>query len=126
MITTFQIDDLLSILGKNRDDHRAIFDEAVEGYKQKATELLEDHIDRIRKGDLTAVYVNLPRPEDHTQDYNRVIKMLELSTDSTIELDEHDFAQYVMDDWAWKRQFLISNTHYSTTAAARLREYDNA
>jgi hypothetical protein len=40
-----------------------------------------------------------------------------MCTESHVELSEQEFGQYVMDDWAWKRQFLLSNSAYSATAA---------
>jgi hypothetical protein len=55
-------------------------------------------------------------PVDQTREYNKVIRMLEMSTEDVIELQEHEFSQYVLDDWGWKGQFLASNSAYSSTA----------
>jgi hypothetical protein len=68
--------------------------------------------------------VSIPRPEDHTADYNRAIKMIEMHEGDTITLGEDEFAQLVMDDWAWKRQFLDSSAMYSLSAARLAREYE--
>lgn len=111
---------LVAILTENRDKHRAIFLEAVEGYRNEAVKQLEDHLRRVKDGTMVQVQVYLPVPEQHTHDYERVIRMVELHTEDTITLTESDVAQYVMDDWAWKRQFLASNSSYSATAAASL------
>ena len=116
--------DKAQLIGKvqnNRDDHRKIFEEAVEGYKKEGVRLLEEHIERIKKGKLERVYVSLPEPEDHTSDYDRVLKMLEMHTGHEVTIDEDSFASYVMDDWSWKRQFLQTNSAYSVTAAAALK-----
>jgi len=104
---------------ENRDEHRKIFEEAVVGYKKRAVELLEDHIKRIEKGKIERIAVSLPVPEDHTHDYDRVLKMLDMSVAEEIELDEHRFAQYVMDDWQWQRQFLSDSSAYSVRAAGK-------
>jgi hypothetical protein len=67
----------------------------------------------------------MTRPEDHTRDYDRVIAMLERHQGEAIDLLEDDFAMYVQDDWAWKAQFLASNSGYSGKAAeavAKARE----
>lgn len=117
---TVKVVDLKKKLEENRAEHRAIFEEALEGYRAKAIELLEQHIVKIKKGKVERVAVSLPVPEDHTDDYDRVITMLDMHTGDTIEMPEHDFQCYVMDDWAWKQQFLTSSASYSKTAAAAL------
>jgi hypothetical protein len=112
---------LLSAVSENRDGHRKIFEEAVAGYKAEATRLLEGHLARIKDGKLVAVFVQLPVPLDHTRDYDRVLRMVNMSVDPEIELTEQDFAQYVMDDWMWKREFLnTAVTYNSPTANAAL------
>lgn len=113
---TVRKDELVSALEENRKNHRAIFEEAVEGYRKKAIEMLEHHIEEIKEGRVVRVAVHLPQPEDHTDDYDRVLRMLEMSIDDEIEVMEHDFACYVMDNWDWKRQFLTTNSAYSATA----------
>ncbi len=113
---------LLERVQVNRDKHRAIFEEAVVGYRKQAVGMLEQHITRIRQGKVVAVQVYLPTPEDHTRDYDRVLAMLNMAEGTTVEVTEQEFSQYVMDDWAWKRQFLASNSTYSVTAAAALED----
>ena len=81
---------------------------------------MEGHIARIKAGKVVAVQVSLPQPENHTKDYDRVIKMLEMCVNDTVELDEHTFQCYVMDDWTWKRSFLASNSNYSGKAMAAM------
>ena len=115
---------LLEKLRENQKAHKAIFDEAVDGYKKQALALLEQHLRRIRDGKMIEVSVHLPVPENHTRDYDRVIAMMELDIAETVALSEGDFAQYVLDDWKWKRQFLESNKAYSLTAARMSEAYD--
>ena len=117
---TVNVVDLKGKLKENRSKHRAIFEEAVEGYRKAAVELLEAHIARIKNGKLERVMVQLPLPEDHTLDYDRVLAMLDMHIEDTIDVEEHDFQSYVLDDWTWKRQFLTSSADYSPTAAAML------
>ena len=59
----------------------------------------------------------LQEPQDQTADYDRAIRMMEMSEDEIIEISELDFECYVLDNWAWKKNFLISNMGYSATAA---------
>lgn len=114
--------DLVKVVSDNRAEHRQIFEEAVEGYKKRAIELLEGHIERIREGKIERVAVSLPVPEDHTADYDRVLKMLDMSVDDDVTLDETAFAEYVMDDWGWQRQFLTSSSAYSASALSKLNQ----
>lgn len=118
----FSKEQLVGIVTTNREEHKDIFDEAVDGYKAKAIKELEAHIERIRRGDLVQVYVSFPKPVNHTRDYDRLLKMLALTTEDEVELTETQFSQYVLDDWDWKRQFLTANSAYSKKAFDSLSE----
>jgi hypothetical protein len=118
---TVKKDDLIEVVKKNRAEHRAIFEEAVIGYQTQCLELLEEHIKRLKKNSKYRVAINLPIPEDHTADYDRALTMLGMSVHDEIEMSEHDFAQYVMDDWGWQRAFLASSSNYSAMAIEKSR-----
>lgn len=109
--------ELLETVQKNRDNHRKIFLEAQEGYRVAAIAELDKMLTEAKQGKQIRRSLALTEPVDQTRDYDRVIRMLEMSQDEIIELQEHDFMQYVLDDWGWKRQFLLSNSVYSATAA---------
>ena len=114
--------ELLDALKKNRAQHRKIFEEALDGYRKKAIEMLEQNIANIKAGKVERIYVSLPMPEDHTKDYDRVIRMLEMHRGETLQLDQRYFAQYVMDDWGWREAVLEGAIFYgSATAAAEMR-----
>jgi TRAP-type C4-dicarboxylate transport system substrate-binding protein len=108
-------DKLLEKVKENRENHRAKFEEAMEGYKRKAIQLLEEHIDRIANNAPERVIVNLPYPVDHTEDYDRVVEQLEWSLDDTLELNEQEFNTYVRDQWGWKQAFQETHTMYSSS-----------
>lgn len=111
-------DELINIVRENRDNHRSLFEEALEGYRKQAEDILKDHIERIRRGKVSEVRVYMPAPQDHTKDYDRVIKMLEMTLQAdqfTVELDQSTFSQYVQDDWSWKDEFVSSYNAYSMT-----------
>lgn len=110
---TVRKEDLLERVEANRARHRDIFEKALEGYRNRAVELLEEHIERIRDGKVEKVHVILPRPEDHTDDYDRVIEMINMSVDDELELDEREFSQYVQDNWMWKNEFLAMSATYT-------------
>lgn len=114
----FKKSELLAVLKANRKRHYAIFLEACDGYTKKAVELIEQRLEMAKSGKRVGLSFSLAEPVNQTRDYDRAIKMLEMTTAATIVLSEGDFSQYVMDDWHWKRQFLASNMSYSETAAS--------
>lgn len=105
-------DELLKELEHNRSEHRSRFERAVAGYSDKVREELEKYLERVKHGDVLEVRVSLPKPEDHSEDYDRAIKMVQMSVDENLELTEQEFAELVMDDWGWKRQFMTSTAYY--------------
>lgn len=113
--------ELLTKLRENRAGHRAIFEEALDGYHKKVIKLLQKHIDRARKNKREQVYVSIPFPQDHTDDYDTIIAMIEMSIEDTVELDQREFANYVLDEWSWKQEFLTSNSMYSASATRALK-----
>lgn len=120
METRINKEALIEILAENRKNHQAIFDEAVEGYRTAAEEALAKEIERIRSGSIVRVYVVMPAPENHIADYDRALRMLELSEDEDLLMDENDVRQYVMDDWGWKGSFLAANATYSDMAKSQI------
>ena len=108
---------LLEALKANRETHRTIFLEAQEGFRTEAIKHLDQMLEDARNGKEIRQNIGLVEPRDQTADYDRAIRMLEMSEDDVIELSELDFECYVLDNWSWKNQFLISNSSYSATAA---------
>lgn len=108
--------ELLSKLRDNRKAHRAIFEEACEGYRKQVVAELTAMLDEAKSGKRIRRSVNLIEPIDQTKDYDRAIMMLEMSTDTIIEITQQEFAQYVMDDWSWKNQFTATNFTYMNNA----------
>jgi hypothetical protein len=114
--------DLAEKIKANRDQHRTIFEEALAGYREEAMKVLAGHIAALKSGKPKRVQVYLPFPEDHTDDYDAALGMLEISVDNTVELDETAFRQLVLNEWSWTKQFLNTNAGYSRTAASMVEE----
>lgn len=114
-------DDVLGVLRTNKEDHSRIYNEALEQYKKTVCEVLTKALAAAqRKDDVDfAEIVGLSKPFNHLKEYDRAIKMLEMSTDERVELTQQEFSQLVMDDWGWQRQFLVSNSRYSSSAMAK-------
>ncbi len=110
--------ELIEKIQANRDKHRAIFEEALEGYRQAAITAFSERLDKIKARKPFTINFNLHEPQDHTGDYDRVLTMLKMHQGQTLELGQEDFAMYVLDDWSWKRQWIASNTQYSQTLSS--------
>lgn len=103
---------LLPIVQENKQKHNQIYDAAVSGYWFKAEEVLNQKLTLVKKQEKIDSYLNLSFPENHEDDYNQVIKMLELSSDNVLNLTRQEFNQYVMNNWAWRNSFLGTNSMY--------------
>lgn len=93
-------DELLKILRKNREEHREIFLEALDGYHKAALKALQDRIDEAKANKKVSLHFVLVEPQDQTKQYDRIIKMLEMNVEDVVELTEQEFVHYVMDDWS--------------------------
>jgi hypothetical protein len=104
--------ELLQTVKANREAHRETFAKACEGYRAKAIATLDAMLADAKAGKQVRQHVGLIEPTDQTRDYDRVIRMLEMSVEDELEISEAEFAQYAMDDWSWKRQFTQTTAMY--------------
>ena len=108
---------LVEIVKKNRDKHVEDYNEAVEDYKKAVLKVSLDNLELAQTGNLNQferIKVLPPTPVSYETSYNKSLRMLELSVDSSITLDSHDFNQLVLDEWVWKNQFNLSNSAYKS------------
>ena len=110
---------LVKILLKNRENHRKVFEEALEGYKEAVIAHLEKNLEDAKANRNPAGWLrfSLIQPVDQTKNYDTALRMLEMHTKPEIELQEHEFRQYVEDEWNWSRSWAMSNQHYIKSAA---------
>ncbi len=119
---TVRKEELLKKVRANRTSHIAEYLEACEGYRAKALAKIDEvfgdlkaKVESLKDGQVIAlmhVTFGLEVPQTHEKDYDQVIMMLEMSTEDTVKLASDEFACYVMDDWDWKKDFLLSNSRY--------------
>jgi hypothetical protein len=112
-VITVKKPDLLEHLRTNREQHRGVFLEALEGFRVQFIKELDSMLADAKAGRDYRRVVNLVEPQDHTRDYDRVIRMLEMSISDQVKISEAEFAQYVLDDWGWKGQFLATSSNYT-------------
>src|SRR5215471_11235331 len=101
--------DLLAKIRANRDAHWALFLKAQEGYRKLVIEELDRMLADAKAGRPIRRSISLAEPADHTDDYERILAMLEMSVDDTIMLDAQEFNQYVLDNWEWSRLASYTN-----------------
>lgn len=106
--------DLVSTLIINRNAHETEYKKAVEGYCVKMVEFLKEKVSILATGNPVDVSISDFPPESHADDYNRALKMLEMSVDETIELTESEFRQLVEDNWSWQANFKAASMKYSS------------
>ena len=101
----------------NRDAHRSLFLKAQEGYRKLVIEELDRMLADAKAVRPIARSINLVEPADHTEDYDRVLAMLEMSVDDAVILSAEEFSQYVLDRWIWSRFATSTNTRYADGCA---------
>ena len=116
----FKKDELLAIIKKNRQEHREIFEEACDGYEKRMIAHLATMMGDVKARRPVSHHISLVQPVDQTKEYDRAIKMLNMCVEEEIELTEDKFANYVMDDWHWKGEFLGANSSYSRKAQSMM------
>lgn len=107
-------DWLVRTVRSNRQQHHAVFVKACKQFKTLALQRLEALVDEVAAGKVRSLHVPLPIPEEHTEDYDRAIRMLERHVDPTVELTEDAYRCLVDDEWGWRRSFLSNTVAYSS------------
>lgn len=115
MKTTVRKEELITILRDNLVTHEQAYREAVEGWKESVKESLSRLLEKVDSG-TTKVSIHENIPESHASDYLRAIRMLELTTDEAVTLDDREADQLIMDEWDWSERWVTSNTRFSNTA----------
>lgn len=105
---------LQAAIQKNRDEHRDLFLTAQEGFRKRVVEELDDMLTEARDGRGLRTHVALVPPEDHTNEYNRILDMLAMSDEPTVEISQADFARYVRNEWDWFARASALNVAYAS------------
>jgi hypothetical protein len=109
---TVSKEDLIATLRENRDSHRDIFIAAQQAYRDKMIEELDRALAEARTGGQIRRDFTLPVPEDHTEDFNTAIAMLEWHQAKTVELEQYEFQQYVENEWGWQKSWAANTAAY--------------
>ena len=120
MKVTWKTAEVLGRLRENRGKHAAVVVEARKGYVKQARAVLSLRLAQLEEGKATSLRFALDTPVDNTDLYDTVIEMLEgheRAGNDSIELSSIEVRNFVMDEWDWSSQFLMTNAPYSASAA---------
>lgn len=104
--------ELREVVQENRDNHRADFEKAFEGYRRVARERLESALTALSRGEAPPLHFNLAVPEDHTEDYDTVLLMLDMEVGDEVVIEWEEFRNYVRDLWGWSERFYTTSSGY--------------
>ncbi len=107
---------LLPIILENKNKHDQIYNEAVSGYWVKAEEILNQKLEKVKAHEKIDNSLGLTFPVNFEHEYDRVIRMLELTSENKIDLTANQFDQYVRNEWSWKGGFVGTNSLYISGA----------
>ena len=105
--------DLLETVKTNRAEHMALYHQAVEKYREQAIAEINEMLDDAIAGNNFSRTLRLVQPEEHCEDYDTVIAMLEMSIDTDIAVDQVTFRQCVLNQWHWMHSFLANTISYT-------------
>lgn len=80
--------NLLEILSENRKKHKEQYKETIKAFRVKAADLLNKELQKIVAGKKFETHFDLQKPVSHEKDYDLVIKMVEMSIDDILELEQ--------------------------------------
>lgn len=96
---TVSKEELLKVLKENKEKHIQIYNDAMEGLRIEFRQKLERTLEDVRAQKEVEFNVRIETPVNHEEQYDEVIEMLEMSTESTITLSRGEFQSYVQDKW---------------------------
>ena len=107
-------DQLIKTLKKNRKKHRELFLQAQDVYRVRMIEELDRALNEAKNGGLIQRAFVLPVPEDHTEEFDTVIQMLQWDKAKTVRLGQHEFRTYVENEWGWQQSFHANTEAYTS------------
>jgi hypothetical protein len=106
--------ELLDALRKNLQQHKTDVLDALRLRRLEVDAQLSDVMDKIKRDENYQPQrsFSFPIPEDNSREYEKVIRMVEMTQDDVIELDEDQFDKLVMDNWSFKHELMQTSSFY--------------
>jgi len=112
---TVLIEDLLTKLKANREEHVDIVITAQAAFKKKTIERLDAMLAEAKSGSNVSMHLGLVVPSAHTDAFDNAIGLLELTAkagETKIEIDADEYERFVRNNWEWTDKFRDSNSSY--------------
>lgn len=107
---------LQSIMIVNRGKHLEEVVALRQARRESVKDALEAELEAMREDPEYQVSIQFvheyPEINDHTEDYDLALRMVELSEEKVISLKQDQFDKLVMDNWEWKSEMMFANTAY--------------
>lgn len=103
---------LLETLRQNRDEHKGLFLQAQEKYRERVIQELDRRLADATAGRKIDIFFSLPEPVDYTGEFDKAISMVEWDEGNTVDLSEKDFQRYVLNKWEWEHLFAANTASY--------------
>jgi hypothetical protein len=114
--------ELLAKLKENLTIHRAEYLEALDEYQARLLADLKLAVKKVNStqnpAELKEFSFSIQFPPNHEQDFVDVIEMLEMSVDSTINLDSESFKAYIKNEWQWQHHFRTAKLAYASVGSS--------
>lgn len=104
---------LLKTLKDNMQLHIEQYEKAAKEFREAGAIALEKLLEDFKADKTNSLHIALPAPECHKQTYEDAIRMLEMSCDEVVELDEHEAQNLIMNNWVWVGQLGHTRALYS-------------
>lgn len=109
--------ELLNIVRANKVKHAEEFLESVADYKAAVLKIATSNA-KVAKTQILENFKHIKgmptTPVSYEDSYHRAIRMLELSVENFIEVEENVFNQLVLDEWNWKNHFIATSALYKS------------
>jgi len=107
--------EVLEALKKNREQFKKDYTVALEGYRLSIINIMGNYLRDFKKLKLEEIdtFPNVPysynKPQNHTEEFDTAISMLELEVNDTITLTANEYKQYFLNKWSWYERWRVDN-----------------
>lgn len=108
--------ELLAALEVNREAHSIEYERAKRGFRILLQKELEKKLQQCKDGKKVELNFKNSKPTNNLSDFDDVIGMLKLSTDTVIEIGHKEYKQWFKNEWDWSAQWSVSNMQYLSAA----------
>lgn len=99
-------EELLKVLKANKEVHDTEVAAAQLVFRKELEQELRSKLLKVEMGGkLPELYIQAHPPEEHTEDFENAIAMVEASVDDILELDFSQFKQWFQNKWGWAASY---------------------